>query len=177
MPALMSAKNDPEATSSRWTWRRWAFLLFALAGITYLGIKTFGFLTEAQMSLGLNRTPGIGIDALLVNRTEWHPPKDSLLRPAQVHVVLRVVETIDSLDAQGVSKETMRRELADLMNDHLFDRSSYTWCRDAIDHALFEEPSSRADSSNVTLLTMFRPRFVARERVFTASLDTMLLVR
>lgn len=173
----MSTTTDQPALKPRRRWLRWVFIVAAVAGLTYLGVKTYGFLTEAQMSLGLNRTPGIGIDALLVNRTEWHPPQDSILRPAQIHTVLRIVEAIDTLDQNGASREDIRTSLADLMNEHLFDRTSYTWSRDAVIEALERQPTTHVDSVNHELLTMYRPRFQEHRRVFDDSLDAMLLKR
>lgn len=173
----MSAKSETPSPHRRRRWLRWVFIVAAIAGLTYIGFKTYAFLSEAQMSLGLNRTPGIGIDALLVNRTEWNPPADSTLRPAQIHTVLRIVEAIDTLDRNGASRETMREDLADLMNEHLFDRSSYTWSRNAVQAALERKPTTAADSANVELMIMFRPRFREHQRVFDDTLDAMLLLR
>lgn len=173
----MSTTADTVEPRPRRHWLRWLFILAGVAGLGYIGFKAYVFLTDAQMSLGLNRTPGVGIDALLVNRTEWHPPRDSILRPAQVHTVLRIIEAIDTLHEQKTSREVVRRTLAGMMNEHLFDRSSYTWSRDAVLKALDARPVTHADSVNRELLTMFRPRFLAHRRVFDDTLDARLLKR
>jgi len=149
-----------------------------VASLGYGGYKAWRFLEEAQMSLGLDRTPGSGIDGLLVNHGTWQPPADSLLRIAQVHVVLRIVEACDSLDRQKTSREQQRTALAGIMNEHMVERSMYTWTRTTVWHALTRRPVTPADSANAEVLHLLRARFLQprNRKVFTDSLDRLILV-
>ncbi len=173
-----STPNKPPSPRSRRRWLRWLFVIGIAASLGYGGYKVWRFLEEAQMSLGLDRTPGLGIDGLLVNQGTWQAPSDSLLRIAQVHMVLRIVEACDSLDREHASQEQERAALAKIMNEHMIERSMYTWSRTTVWRALTTRPVTPADSANTALLRLLRSRFLQprNRRVLTDSLDRLILV-
>ncbi len=160
---------------SRWGWKRWIFILAFVAAVTVITIRVIAFLEEAQMSLGLDRRAGAGMDGLLINHQGFDPPADSLLRPSQMHVALRLAEAVDSLTAAGTKKSTMQNALAEIMNEHMASRASYIWVRTQITRALSQRPVNHRDSVHVDMLRMTRPRFEKVRRVYRDTLDRLLL--
>jgi hypothetical protein len=159
---------------SRWRWPRWLFILAIVTAVTIITIRTIDFLGEAQMSLGLNRTPGAGIAGQLVNQQRFDPPSDSLLRIGQAHIVLRVAEAIDSLSEQKARTPVVESAVAAIMNQHMMSRSAYWWVRSQVIRTLERTPQDHRDSANVRLLRMLRPRFLAVRRVYRDTLDGLL---
>lgn len=159
---------------SKWRWPRWLFLLAILVAVTIITIRTVNFLQEAQMSLGLDRTPGSGIQGQLINQQQYDPPQDSLLRLSQIHVALRVAEVIDSMTNKKVRTPIIESAVANIMNEHMASRSAYWWTRTQISRSLSRRPVDHRDSVHNDLLRMFRPRFEAVRRVYRDTLDRML---
>jgi len=154
---------------------RWSFALLVVAALVFLVVVTTNFLNEAQMSLGRTPMSGSDLDAMLVNRQQFTPPPDGRLRIAQVHVCLRIAELIDSLDRKKENQTRRRSAIAAVMNTHMQSRASYTWSRNHLATALFDEPMTMADSANIRLIRMMRPRLSAVRRVFNDSLDKEIL--
>lgn len=126
------------------------------------------------MSLGLGRTPGAGIKGQLVNQQRFDPPPDSLLRPSQIHVALRVAEAIDSLTTKKVRTREIEAAVANIMNEHMASQSAYWWTRTQIDRSLTRRPTDHRDTVHADLLRMFRSRFDAVRKVYRDTLDRML---
>jgi Tfp pilus assembly protein PilV len=158
-------------------WLRITFLVLVLGALGYIGVRTYLFLEDAQMSLGLTRLPGQGIDALLINQQKWEPPADSALRPAQIHFALRIATTLDSLDRSKVKPAQRTKALATLMNQHMATKSAYTWIRSRIVSALDKPPTTKADSTDLESMEMYLDRFREVRRVYDAGLDRQLLVK
>jgi hypothetical protein len=146
-----------------------------VTAVTIITIRTVDFLGEAQMSLGLNRTPGAGIEGQLVNQQRFDPPPDSLLRIGQAHVALRIAELIDSLTEKKARTVQIESSVAAVMNQHMMSRSAYWWTRTQVVRTLQRTPVDHRDSANVVLLRMMRPRFLAVRRVYRDTLDRLLL--
>lgn len=160
---------------SRWGWKRWIFILAVAAAAIVITVRVVDFLEAAQMSLGLDRRSGAGMDGLLINHQGFDPPSDSLLRPSQIHVALRLAEAVDSLTAAGTKNDVMQAALADIMNEHMASRASYAWVRTQIMRALSHRPVSHRDSVHVDMLRMMQPRFEKVRRVYQDTLDRSLL--
>lgn len=158
------------------TWQRRLFLIVVIASFIFLVYAVNRFLTEAQMSMGPTPISGNDIDALLINKKDYNPPGDGLLRIAQVHVCLRVWEALDSLTQKGFSATAARRVVTDILNKHMQTRASYSWARNTTLAALTRKPVTRADSTNVMLLRMMRPRLERVLHVPVNSADAGLLV-
>ncbi|MBI2793471.1 MAG: hypothetical protein HYX66_02330 [Ignavibacteria bacterium] len=162
--------------SKRRRWFRWLFAIVVVVSFIFLVYVINRFLTEAQMSMGPTPISGNDVDALLINKKDYSPPGDGLLRIAQVHVCLRIWEALDSLTSRGSSANTIRRNVTELLNSHLQTRASYTWARNTIVTALIRPPKTPSDSMNVELIRMMRPRLENVRHVPMNSLDAELLV-
>jgi hypothetical protein len=90
-------------------------------------------------------------------------------------VALRIAEAVDSLTAASTKKDSMQTVLADIMNEHMASRASYSWARTQIIRALSRRPVSHRDSVHVDMLRMVRPRFEKVRRVYRDTLDRSLL--
>jgi hypothetical protein len=150
--------------------------MIVLASLMFLVYAVNRFLTEAQMSMGPSPISGNDVDALLINKKDYSPPADGLLRIAQVHVCLRIWEALDSLSRIGSSAITIRKNATELMNSHMQTRASYTWARNTILAVLTKTPKTTADSINRELIRMMRPRLEKVLHVPEDSLDAELLV-
>lgn len=162
--------------SKRRRWLRWLFAIVVVVSLIFLVYVINRFLTEAQMSMGPTPISGNDVDALLLNKKDYSPPDDGLLRIAQVHVCLRIWEALDSLTSSGSSANTIRRNVTELLYSHMQTRASYTWARNTIVAALTRTPKTTADSMNVELIRMMRPRLEKVRHVLADSLDAELLV-
>ena len=177
----MSKSNDskkpPKKKAKKRRWLRWVFILLVVGGLVYVGLRLVFFLQLADMSLGLSRVPGVSLQSMLVNQQQWTPPKDGRLRPAEVHMALRMVRAIDSLEEEDLSEFQWRRRIADLMNAHMLTRSHYTWIRSKVVHSVQERAKTSADSVNAGLMEMYEPQFKDHWDVFRDSLDEELLIQ
>jgi hypothetical protein len=142
--------------------------------VVYLGLTIRVFLLEADMSLGLSRISGPGLAGLIVNRQEYTPPVDSIIRMSQATMFLNVVEVLDSLDGDGNRKDLRRTAFAEILNRYTTSLTEYRWVRSVCVSAMRRQPSSRmgrADSVNMQRLRMFVPRFREYPSFFRDTLD------
>ncbi|MBU3699835.1 MAG: hypothetical protein FGM33_07480, partial [Candidatus Kapabacteria bacterium] len=80
--------------------RRWWRVIIALAVVVsavYLALFIRGLLFEAQMSLGIMRQSQQGILAQIVNKEQYVPPADGILRPSQIMSLHEIAREVDSL--------------------------------------------------------------------------------
>ncbi len=142
--------------------------------MVYLGIITWIVVSDARAALGLTRVVGPDIESMLVNHGTYIPPGDSLVRPTQLHLVLRIAELADSLEDQNVPTLQRRNRFASVLNSHSFGRSEYRWVRNALVRAI-SKPQTTADSGNVRLVEPLRDRALHMSQVFQDSLDHEIL--
>lgn len=161
--------------------RRWFFVTLVVLALLYLVLVARVFLLEADMSLGLSRISGPGLQGLIVNRSLYTPPKDSVVRPGQLSMFLDAVEILDSLRADSAGVSEMRTSFADLLNRYTISLSEYRWIRSVVtagrQHGQSRRRGTHADSTNEQRLLMFLPRFEEHTMFFRDTLDREALVQ
>ncbi|MBL0321000.1 MAG: hypothetical protein IPP80_01225 [Ignavibacteria bacterium] len=161
--------------------RRWFFVTLVVLALLYLVLIARVFLLEADMSLGLSRISGPGLQGLIVDRSTYVPPKDSVVQPGQLSMLVDVVETLDSLRDDSADTLKMRTSFADLLNRYTISLSEYRWVRSVVSGVREQEVSrkrrTRADSTNTQRLRMFLPRLEDHGMFFRDTLDREALVQ
>lgn len=160
--------------------RRWFFVTLVVLALVYLVLVARVFLLEADMSLGLSRISGPGLQGLIVNRSAYVPPSDSIVRPGQLSMFLDVVETLDSLHADSAGSAEIRASFAALLNRYTVSLREYQWVRSVVNNVRSSNaetwPRSRVDSTNQHRLRMFSSRFDDHALFFSDSLDREAMV-
>jgi hypothetical protein len=158
-------------------WRRlvsWCFAAAVVVCLAYLGERIVNVVLQARTALGLTRIEGPGIDNLLAIQGNYTPPADGLLRPAQVHVAVRVAELADTLELINARPGQRRSRLAGLLNQHGVGKAQYLWARTTLLTAI-THPRTHADSVNANLVHIMQPRMDNLRRILQQSLDQELL--
>ncbi len=131
---------------------------------------------EADMSLGLSRVSGTGLQGLVINQQSYEPPIDGVLKPSQLSLLIHVVETLDSLQRADVSDSKSTSAFADILNQYTTSLSEYRWIRSMATR--FEKVVHRdvrnlprSDSLNVERMRMFSMRLASHSHFFRDSLD------
>lgn len=164
--------NQTKERQHQRTWLRWTFIVFIVASLVFMSVKTAQFLQEADMVLG--RKPLVvnpTLDDLLVNQQKWVPPSDGLLKQTHIHVALRIATALDSLNENESTGRVRRTTIATIMNEHMMTRASYSWIRSSIVTFAIEAPASSQDSANLSQYKMVVPLVQKHKRVFLENLD------
>ncbi len=164
--------NEP--TKRRPSSRRWFFLTLVVLSVVYIGLTVRTFLLDADMSLGLSRISGPGLEGLIVNRQKYTPPVDSVIRMSQATMFLHVIETLDSLHREKVRPNDLRSGFAAVLNRYTTSLTEYRWVRSVCMESMRRSSMTDlhgADSINAQRLRMFIPRFREYRGFFRDTLD------
>lgn len=162
--------------------RRWFFVTLVVLSLLYLILVARVFLLEADMSLGLSRISGPGLMGLIVDRSSFVPPKDSVIRPGQLSLFVDVVETLDSLHGNEAGTLEVRTSFADLLNRYTISISEYRWIREVVERMWRNVPTprsriQRSDSINYQRFRMFEARIAEHPAFFRDTLDREALTK
>lgn len=156
--------------------KRWLFRTVVVLAFLFLVLTLRVIFIEADMSLGLSRARGTGLQGLVINKQNYEPPINGVVKPSQLSLLIHVVETLDSLDRADADDSKSISAFADVLNQYTTSISEYRWIRSMamrFEKAVHRDARNlpRADSLNVERMRMFSMRFAAHSRFFRDSLD------
>ncbi|MBU3700391.1 MAG: hypothetical protein FGM33_10360 [Candidatus Kapabacteria bacterium] len=160
--------------------RRWWRIIIALAvvaSVVYLTLFIRGLLFEARMSLGIIRQSQQGILAQIVNKEQYVPPADGILRPSQIMSLHEIAREVDSLARTKADQRMIESKLVVLLNRYTMSAGEYRWVRStALRYAGSDRGRIRtvADSVNSKRLRMIATDLSNYTRFFRDTLDAAL---
>lgn len=154
--------------------RRWAFFTLIVLAIVIIGLTIRALLIQADMSLGLSRISGSGLQGLVVSHQQYTAPHNGAVKVSQIGLMYRIVTHLDTLKVRSASNPVLRKEFAKLLNSHTTGLHEYRWFRESIYRVAFAPQGSlrtSADSLTLDRLRMVIPTLQEHRRFFTDSLD------
>lgn len=152
-------------------------VLVVAAGV-YLFVFVRGLLFEAQMSLGIIRQKEPGLLSQIVNKEEFTPPADGMLRPSQIIVLHEVSRQLDSMASGRASQREIDAQLVRMLNRFTMSAGEYQWIRHSATRLMLSGRTfsrSAADSANSRRLSMILTDVNLFRRFYRDSLDRGLL--
>ena len=159
-------------------WRRIIVAIVFIASLVYLVIFVRGLLFEAQMSLGIIRPAEQGILARIVNKEEYTPPPDGVLRPSHIMSLHEIARQLDSLAKTDADKASIESQLVFMLNRYTMSAGEYRWVRTTATRYMTGrriQIRSRGDSVNLERLRMLSVDLTSYARFYRDSLDRSLL--
>jgi hypothetical protein len=159
-------------------WRRVIIALAVIASATYLVLFVRGLLFEAQMSLGIIRRSEQGVRAQIVNKEQYTPPPDGILRPSQIMSLHEIAREVDSLARTKAGTQEIEPKLIVLLNRYTMSAAEYRWVRLTTLRYLGAERMSKrsdADSVNSERVRMIAADLSTYSRFFRDTLDRALI--
>lgn len=100
----------------------------------YLCIVFAGFLGEANTTFaGATQLDNSKLSSMVVHRSSFEPPTDTLIRVPYIHFMERVVRGLDTMQSGDKNTTWNRRKfLADLFNSYSISIAEYRWMRNQI---------------------------------------------
>lgn len=101
------------------------------ASTIYLTIVFAGFLRDADTSFSAaTQLSNNTLASMIVHRRPFTPPRDTLIRVPNIHLMERVLRGLDTLDRKSKNAVWERRKfLADLFNSYSTSIDEYRWLR------------------------------------------------
>ncbi len=152
--------------------------VLVVAGGTYLFLFVRGLLFEAQMSLGIIRQKDPGLRSQIVNKENYLPPTDGLLRPSQIMVLHEISRQLDSMALGNAPQREIDAQLVRMLNRFTMSASEYQWVRSSATRLMLSrrtEGRASADSANSRRLAMILSDVNMFRRFYRDSLDRGLL--
>ncbi len=155
--------------------KRWVFIILVFASLLYLGLGLARVLEDANATFGsAAQIDNASLSTMVVHRNSWTPPRDSQLRPFQIHTFERILRALDTIPADTTNVIWIRRKtMATLLNEHGMSLEEYRWVRSEVQNIL-QSDSAESSISEPTLSSLYRlQRVLRREEDSEALRDTL----
>jgi hypothetical protein len=155
---------------------RTTFLVVGITAALFLLYEIVTFVQEARVVVNIGTDSTDVPQQRIVNKESFSPPTDGIVGIDQAAMLLRVIESVDTL-AATVSEGARTTQIVQLLNEYTVSLAEYRWIRSTVSREIMQRtPRSGAKRSSLGRYeSLLLPEFTRHRKFFVDSLDRQLL--